>query len=334
MPEVITKYGKGLALTLLITWVALQIGSAAPLLGSAAAAIALGILVRAVIGSRPSIAPGASFAAKRLLRVAVILLGASLRLDQLWSMGIGTFAIIVGVVALSLIIITWFGRRMQLSAHLSTLIAVGTAICGASAIAAASPIIQADEDETTYAVSTIFAFNVVALFTFPALGHLFGLSDTIFGVWAGTAIHDTSSVVAAAYTYSHDAGTFATVVKLARTTLIIPVLLILSALWGLSRAATQGAGKGGAAWRKAFPWFILGFVGLAGLRTVGLLPEEAAESLTAAAKLLIVVALAGVGLGADLRKIRSTGLKPLFLGLFASVFVAAVSLALALRYVA
>lgn len=334
MPEFIQRHWKGLTLTLAVTLVALQIGKVAPLLGSAAAAIALGILVRTFIGSRADITPGASFAAKRLLRVAVILLGASLSLEQLWSMGIGTFAIIVVVVTLALLIITWFGRRMHLSAHLSTLIAVGTAICGASAIAAASPIIKAEEDETTYAVSTIFAFNVLALFTFPALGHMLGLSPEIFGVWAGTAIHDTSSVVAAAYTYSHEAGTFATVVKLARTTLIIPVLVILSALWGLRQSAAHAGEKSTPKWTKAFPWFILGFVGLAALRTLGILPEGAAATLTAAAKFLIVVALAGVGLGADLRRIRSTGLKPLILGLVASVFVAAVSLALALRYVA
>ena len=328
------KYWKGLALTLAIALVATQIGKALPLLGAAAAAIALGIAVRAALGSQPGIAPGASFAAKRILRIAVILLGASLSLQQMWAMGAGTFAIILVVVALSLVIITWMGRRLSLSAHLSTLIAVGTAICGASAIAAASPIIRADEEETTYAVSTIFAFNALALFTFPTLGHALGLGDHVFGVWAGTAIHDTSSVVAAAYTFSNKAGAYATVVKLARTTLIIPVLLLLSAVWGFLAPKERSGADPAPAWYKAFPWFVFGFVGLAALRSIGLLPPAAADLLTSVAKFLIVLALAGVGLGADLRKLRATGLKPLFLGLLASVFIAAVSLALAARYVA
>src|SRR5690606_6815366 len=121
-------------------------------------------------------------------------------------------------------------RWLGLSGHLKTMIGVGTAICGASAIAAVAPILRPDERDTALAISTIFLFNVVAVLLFPLLGHLLQLSDLGFGLWAGTAINDTSSVVAAGYSYSSAAGDLATIVKLTRATLIIPVCVAL-AVW-------------------------------------------------------------------------------------------------------
>ncbi|MGN6513731.1 MAG: YeiH family protein, partial [Lysobacteraceae bacterium] len=198
-----------------------------------------------------------------------------------------------------------------------------TAICGGSAIAAAAPILRPEEHETAYALSTIFLFNVVAVLLFPLLGHALHLSDAGFGTWAGTAINDTSSVVAAGYAYSRDAGDIATIVKLTRAALIVPVCMALAA----AIAWRRRAGGTGVGLRRIVPWFVLWFLLAAGLRGAGLVPAAALPWLHAGAAFLLVAALAAVGLSADLRRMAATGARPLLLGLGTWAAVAASSLA-------
>jgi len=145
---------------------------------------------------------------------------------------------------------------LGLDANTKILIGVGTSICGGSAIAATAPVIEADDKEVAFAISTIFLFNIIAVFVFPALGHLMKMSDDQFGLWAGTAINDTSSVVAAAFSYSDSAGRYATIVKLTRTLMIIPVTLVLA----FSRKRGAGKNAGSVELGKIFPWFVLGFL--------------------------------------------------------------------------
>ncbi|MCW5578809.1 MAG: putative sulfate exporter family transporter, partial [Dokdonella sp.] len=186
------------------------------------------------------------------------------------------------------------------------------------------PIIKPDEHDTALAVSTIFLFNVVAVLVFPPLGHLLHLSDLGFGLWAGTAINDTSSVVAAGYSYSHAAGDYATIVKLTRATLIIPISLIL-ALVVAARAKHDGAAE--FSLRHIFPWFILGFLAASALRTAGLVPTALLAPLHLAAGFLIIVALTAIGLSADLRRMLASGARPILLGFGAWVAVSLASLA-------
>jgi len=200
------------------------------------------------------------------------------------------------------------GRALGVGPNLQTLIGVGTAICGASAIGAVSNVIGAAESEIAYAISTIFVFNVVAVVLYPALGHLLSLSQHTFGLWAGTAINDTSSVVAAAYTYGHTAGDVAVVTKLARTTMIIPIVLGLTAVH-----ARRSTSERRPLWR-AIPPFLIWFLLASALNSAGLIGPSLASGLARAATILIGVALAAIGLSTRFAELRRTGLRPLFLG--------------------
>ena len=204
---------------------------------------------------------------------------------------------------------------------------MGTAICGGSAIAAVSPVIGAKDDEIAYAMATIFLFNVIAVLIFPPLGHLLKFSDTAFGLWAGTAVNDTSSVVAAGYAFSNQAGAYATIVKLTRTTMIIPVSLIFAGAIAWQRKKLSQRGSAAKySFTAIFPWFILGFLLASLLNTLGLLKGNTAVYLSYTGKFLIVMALAAVGLSADLKQMVGPGLKPLLLGLIVWFVVSLVSI--------
>jgi uncharacterized integral membrane protein (TIGR00698 family) len=220
------------------------------------------------------------------------------------------------------------GRWLGVDDKLKILIGVGTAICGGSAIAAVTPIIRPEDHDTAFAISTIFLFNIVAVLLFPLLGHMMHLSDLGFGLWAGTAINDTSSVVAAGYSYSKTAGDFATIVKLTRATLIIPVCLVLAfvvAAREKRKAATSGTASNFSL-ARIFPWFILWFLVASGIRTAGVIPLAVQPSIHFIAEFLIIVALTAIGLSANLRRMAASGIKPILLGLGVWMAVAVSSL--------
>jgi uncharacterized integral membrane protein (TIGR00698 family) len=220
-----------------------------------------------------------------------------------------------------------FGRLLGVRGDTQTLIGVGTAICGASAIAAATAAIGAKRSSVAYALATIFTFNVVAVLAFPPLGHLMGLSSDAFGLWAGTAINDTSSVVAAGYAYSHAAGDQAIVVKLTRSLMLVPIVLALVVLKSRREArATGSAAK--LPWRRLVPLFLLGFLAAAGLRTAGVVPSAWLPALSLVGTSLITVALVAIGLSLRPRELREAGPRPLLLGAILWVLVAVGSLGL------
>ncbi|MEI6504184.1 MAG: putative sulfate exporter family transporter, partial [Armatimonadota bacterium] len=218
------------------------------------------------------------------------------------------------------LLIAWLiGRALKVDSKLVSLVGVGTGICGGSAIAAIAPIIEADDDEIAFAISTVFLFNIIAVVIFPLVGHLLHLTQDGFGIWAGTAINDTSSVVAAAFSYGPQAGQVATITKLARTTMIIPIA------FGFAYALGRKRGDANYDLRRVIPWFVFGFLLMAVLNTSGVLGTTA-PLFGKAGKFLITVALAGVGLGANLRKIVKTGPRPILLGMLVWIGVAVVSL--------
>jgi uncharacterized integral membrane protein (TIGR00698 family) len=219
------------------------------------------------------------------------------------------------------------GRLLGIERTLTHLIAAGTGICGASAIGALAPVIEADQATIAYAISTIFLFNVGGVLLFPLLGHVLHLSQHSFGLWAGTAVNDTSSVVAAAYSYGAAAGAYAVVVKLTRSVMIVPVVLMFAV--GAARSRAQGTGESARCGAlRGFPLFIVWFLGASALRTLGVFHPFGMQTLPMLGQFLIVVALAGVGLSADLRAMTRAGLRPLLLGLCGWVTVAALSLLL------
>jgi len=202
-----------------------------------------------------------AFASQTVLKCAVVLLGATFGLAQVAHIGRTSLPLMLGTLVVALVAAWLVGRALGVGGNLQTLVGVGTAICGASAIGAVSGVIGAAESEIAYAISTIFVFNVVAVVLYPALGHLLSLSQHGFGLWAGTAINDTSSVVAAAYTYGHTAGNVAVVTKLARTTMIIPIVLGLAAMHARRPGSAQRP-----LWRLV-PAFLIWFLLASALNT-------------------------------------------------------------------
>lgn len=307
---------RGLAVAVAIGAAAFAAGTRAPLIGAPVLAVLAGLLLSR--RARPSWTPGLRLARERLLQTAVVLLGAQLSLGQVASVGVSSLPVLLGTLAVCLLLAAVVGRRLGVARDLRTLIGVGTAICGASAIAAVSPVIRARGNDIAYALSTIFLFNVAAVLLFPPIGHLFGLDQQAFGLFAGTAVNDTSSVVAAATSYGHAAADHAVVVKLTRTLMIVPICFVLAAVARTGRRRV----------RDLVPWFLVGFLAVAGLHSAGLVPPVAEGSLRALAVLLISVALAAIGLSTDVREMRRAGLRPLGLGFVLWVAVASTSLLL------
>lgn len=301
----------GFLLALAVGVVALWLGNYWPLVGGPVFAIVLGMVLRNVIGVATVFRPGLQFSSKVLLQWSIIGLGFGLSLPQVMRTGMDSLAVTLVTLSVAFVAAYVLGRMLGIPSKLRTLIGVGTAICGGSAIAAVTPIIRPEEHETALAISTIFIFNILAVLIFPVAGHMMGMSDAGFGVWAGTAINDTSSVVAAGYSYSNQAGDHATIVKLTRATLIIPICLILTGL-EIWRSRQDGRDFD---LMRVFPWFILWFIVASALRSLGLVPVEWLEPLRWAAQFLMVLALAAIGLSSDLRVMARAGVRPALLGL-------------------
>ncbi|HXF81394.1 MAG TPA: putative sulfate exporter family transporter [bacterium] len=320
-----TAAAPGAAAATLLAAAAWWIGGLIPLAGPAVAALVLGVAAGMVSGRPALLQPGVAFVLKRGLRVAIVLFGAGLSFAQVVSLSGGSLAVILATVVLAIGLTALFGRWLSAPARLVGLIGVGTAICGATAIVTVGPLIDATEEETAFALGTIFLFNMLAVIVYPLLGHLLGASDLVFGVWAGTAIHDTSSVLAAAYTYSDRAGESATVVKLTRTLLLVPLALLIGARRAARARRAEGTARSGVPLLALFPWFVLWFVGAAALNTLGVLSPGVVRAAGLAGRALIVVVMAAVGLAADFALLRRVGLRPALIGLFASLVIATVS---------
>jgi uncharacterized integral membrane protein (TIGR00698 family) len=286
-------------------------------------AILLGLAIASIRPLPGIFDAGVAFASKTLLQWSIVLLGAHLSLSQIARGGLASLPVMLGTLAIVLAVSYVVGRLLGIDRDLRRLLGIGTAICGGSAIAALSGVIEVDRSDVAYALGTIFAFNVVAVLTFPALGHMLGLSQSAFGLWAGTAINDTSSVVAAAFAYGSAAGSTAVVVKLTRTLLIVPIV----GYYAWRRIASH---EGSAVnWMAVFPWFILWFLIAAALDSLGWIPAAWQDPIQHLALFAIVVALAGVGLSSDLGRIKAAGLRPLTLGAILWVTIAVSSLAIA-----
>ncbi|WP_125098219.1 YeiH family protein [Leucobacter chromiireducens] len=304
--------------------VATVIGGMAPILGSAIPAVVIGVLIALVRRPAERLRPGIGYASKFVLQCAVVLLGAQLSLASIIEVGAESLPVMLSSLTVCLLGAWLIGRAMGVDRDLRVLVGVGTGICGASAIAAISPVIRAKSADIAYAISTVFLFNILAVLLFPALGHALGMTPHAFGLFAGTAVNDTSSVVAAASVYSASALGFAVVVKLVRTLMIIPISIGLAVLDG--RRTGQGERFTVARILRLVPWFLVGFLVVASLTSLGAVPAPAADVLTRVSVFLVAMALAGIGMSTDLRAIRRAGLKPLILGGILSVLVASTTL--------
>lgn len=294
-----------------------------------AIAIVAGILIRNLAG-RPEICrPGTDFAMKQILRLGIGLMGAQLSLAQVVQTGGSSILVVAICIVSALVVVRFLSVKMGMSDALGTLLGIGTSICGVTAIVATAPVIEAREEETSLAVATITVFGLLAVVVYPILGHLWGLSDRFFGTWAGTAVNDTSQVVATGLIYSQPAGEIATVVKLTRNLFMAPVILGFSWLhFRRRRAAKPGVGVGRLKLSQAVPLFIVGFLAMAVLNSLGVFPPEVRKAIQTVSQFLIVCALAGVGLETHVGAMKKIGFRPFYAGLCAAAFMAAVSFAL------
>ncbi|MDF0529281.1 putative sulfate exporter family transporter [Tsukamurella sp. 8F] len=303
----------GACLALVVAALATVAGHLEPMLGAPVAAVLLGAAVSTAWPRARArrYAAGLRATGSTVLQAAVVLLGAQVSAVQVLHTGAQTMPVMLGTLAACLVGAYVLGRALGVDGDLRTLIGVGTAICGATAIAATVPVLRPSASRVAYALTTVFLLNIVAVVTFPPLGHLLGLSQHAFGVFAGTAVNDTSSVVAAAATYGRQATDTAVVVKLTRALMIIPVTLGLALVL---RQRGRGDGDARPAVWAMVPWFLLGFLALATVNSVCPLPGALRSALATAAMLLITWALSAIGLSTDLGALRRAGVRPLLLG--------------------
>lgn len=324
--KTLKNYLPGIIACFILALIANILGNKFPIIGGAVFGIVIGTLINNFSNKPKFLVKGITFTSKKVLQWAIIVLGAGLNLKQVWNTGVSSFSVMIFTLAAAFLSAYGFGKLMKIDYKLKTLIGVGTAICGGSAIAAISPIIEAEETEIAYSISTIFLFNILAVIIFPLIGHLIGFSDKAFGLWAGTAINDTSSVVAAGYSFSNVAGVYATIVKLTRTTMIIPISLIFALITARQKRVKSNDSNVSYSLKKIFPWFILGFLATSLINTTGILSTSIVSNINTLGKFMIVMALSAIGLNADFRKMRKTGIKPIFLGLIVWITVAVVSI--------
>lgn len=313
----------GLAVAVGIAVVATIVGRFVPLVGAPVTAIVIGVILAALRRPSARLTPGIKTASRFVLQLSVVVLGSQLSLAQIARVGVESLPVMIGTLIVCLVAAYLIGRALGIVGDLRTLIGVGTGICGASAIAAVTPVIGAVSIDVAYAISTIFLFNVTAVLLFPVVGHALGLSQHAFGLFAGTAVNDMSSVVATATTYGPAATQFAVVVKLVRTLMIIPIALVLSAWAGRRIATAEVDGTGPAPTGPArsrvrvlrlVPWFLIGFVIVAAANSIGIIPAATHAPLSVVSVFLITVALAAIGLSTDLAGFRKAGPRPLILG--------------------
>lgn len=299
------------------------LGHAFPVVGGPVFAILMGMLVALAIGQKACLRPGVAFTSKKILQYAVILLGFGLNLSEIAKVGLVSLPIICTTITMSLVIAFFLRKWMAVPSNISVLVGVGSSICGGSAIAATAPVIGADDEEIAQSISVIFLFNILAALFFPTLGGLLGMSNEGFGLFAGTAINDTSSVTAAASTWDtlHATGgavlDYATIVKLTRTLAIIPITLAL-AFWRTWQAKRGSAVSSGSfQLKKVFPFFILFFVMASVITTVSTMAGADAalfQPFKELSKFFIILAMAAIGLNTNLIKLIKTGGKPILMG--------------------
>ena len=311
----------GIILALVLAVPAWMLGKIVPIVGAPVFAILIGMIL-SFIRRPPVLEEGIRLTAKKVLQYSIVFLGFSLDLGVVLRVGEQSLAVMLFTLSAAFVTAYFVGKALRLDTNLKILIGVGTSVCGGSAIAATAPVIGASDEDVSFSISTIFLFNIVAVFLFPALGHLRRMSQTGFGLWAGTAINDTSSVVAAAFSYGDAAGRFATVVKLTRTLMIIPITLVLA----LVRARGAKGTARNVDMMKIVPWFVLGFLVASLVRTLGLLPDALSSFLNEVGKFGICTAMVAIGLNANPVKLLRNGVRPILLGLASWAAVAVVSL--------
>ena len=298
------------------------------LLGASIIALFMGTIINSFF--QPDwMKPALKFTSKKNLKAAIVLLGASLSINTIMSVGKMTFFVMIFTFAMCFGGGYFIRKLFGLNWKLSNLISAGTGICGGSAVAAIAPVIDADDKDIAFAMSSTFLFDMVMVALYPLMGKALGMSDIAHGIWAGTSVNDTASVVASGYAFSEAAGDFATMVKLTRTIAIIPTVLVFAYIGTRMKQRQMQTANGGKKVNilKIVPWFIGGFLVLAVVNSVGMIPTAVSGVMKGASKFLMVTALAAIGLGTSITDFKKAGLAPMFYGITIDTLVTLTALA-------
>lgn len=316
----------GIILCLAISLPAYYLGKLFPLIGGPVFAIIMGMIITHFLKDKSKIQNGITYTSKKILQYAVILLGFGMNLKDILKIGSSSLPIIISTITTSLVVAYVLCKLLKIPSKTATLIGVGSSICGGSAIAATAPVIEADDEEIAQAISVIFLFNILAALIFPTLGGILGLSNDGFGLFAGSAVNDTSSVTATATAWDgiHGSNTLdqATIVKLTRTLAIIPITLVLA----FKRTRDVEKNNNKVNLKKIFPYFILFFVLASVITTVFNLSSTVTAPIKDLSKFFIIMAMSAIGLNTNIVKLVKSGGKPILLGFSCWVAITGVCL--------
>ncbi len=330
----IIKTFPGILLSVAVAAMACWIENLLPVhvIGGAVIAMFIGMALNPLVRRGGVFSSGLKFTSKKILKFAIILLGLSLNITTILHVGKMSLTVMVFTLLTCFGGGYFIGKALGLNWKLSNLISAGTGICGGSAIAAIAPTIDADDNDVAYAMSATFLFDMAMIVLFPIMGRALGMTDQAFGIWAGTAVNDTSSVVATGYAFSEGAGDFATMVKLTRTLSIIPTVIVFALIQlrlkrkeAMANHADGRDLKANFSIKKIFPWFILGFLAMAVAASILYIPGEVVAFTKASSKFLMVCALAAIGLNTSFASMKKSGIRPMIHGFIISALVVIVA---------
>lgn len=318
-------------------------------ISAAMIAIVIGLALRNVLALPDAIRAGCRSAVRKIIPVAIVLMGAGLNVTHIASVGVRALLITVVCIVVAMAAGYYFGRLLGLNWKTALLLGTGTGICGNSAIVAVAPLIDAEDDDLVLSIGAVNLFGLLAMLAWPIVGGMLHLGDEMFGIWSGTSIHAVPQVVAAGFAFSPEAGTLATLIKLVRVTMLAPLVFVLALLYARHHNTEAAPGdKLTVRYARLVPWFVWGFIALALLNTLGLLPTlhfhladllspSAASryvqvpmglAMTTAGKVLLTLAMAAIGLEVNLRTLAGVGGRAIKAGFLATITLGAVSLAL------
>lgn len=286
-------------------------------------AILIGMSVRNLWGRPEAARAGLAAALRAPLRLGIVLLGLQVTLAEILAIGWAGLAILTFAVAATFLFTIGIGHQLGVPRGLTTLIAAGTSVCGASAIVAANTVVRDEDESVAYALATVTLFGTIAMFGYPVLASVLPLGELAYGLWSGASVHEVAQVVAAGFTRGETSGEFATVTKLARVLMLAPLILLMG-LWAQRLSSRNDAGSG----RTPMPWFVFGFLAMVLIAGTGWIAAEWRSGAGLVTQALLAFALAAVGLETDLRKLVAQGWRPLALGAAATAFIASTTLML------
>ena len=291
-------------------------------------AIIVGLLISNTVGVSAWFKPGVA-TYEFWLKTGIVLLGARFLLGDVLKLGSVSLVLVLIELALSIAFMTFLGRIFKLSPKLTSLLAVGSSICGVSAIIATKGAIEADDEDASFAIAAILALGALALFTFPPIGHWLGMSDRMYGLWAGIGVDNTAESVAAGALYSDAASKIAVLAKTTRNAMIGFIVLGYALYWAAREGRQAVGNKAAFLWQK-FPKFVLGFLLISLLASLSVFNKGQIDSLANLSRWAFLLTFAGVGLRTNFREMKKQGLRPFIVGALGEVVIAGITLGLVL----